>query len=183
MDPRFFRSRAEFRSWLDRNHAKASEQWVGFYKKSAGRSGMGYEEAVEEALCFGWIDGVTRSLDDQRWTIRFTPRTKRSNWSPTNIARFEALRAAGRVTPAGYEAFDRRDFTRSEPPTRLAPAYAARLKADRRARTFWEAASPSYRKAASSWVMSAVRAETKERRLALLIEHSRRGERVPPLSS
>ncbi len=109
MNPRFFRSPAELRSWLEKNHAAASELWVGLYKRGSGRTGIAYSRAVDEALCFGWIDGLTRSIDDSRWTIRFTPRKQKSNWSAVNIKRFGELRAEGRVVPAGLEAFERRD--------------------------------------------------------------------------
>lgn len=187
MKPRFFRSPAEFRSWLGNNHAAVSEIWVGLYKKGSGRKGITYPEAVDEGLCFGWIDGLTRSVDESRYMIRFTPRKPRSNWSAVNIRRFEELRAEGRVAPSGLEAFERRDRTERKysyesPPSRLDPQYEERFKADRRAWDFWQAAPPSYRKAAMYWVMSAVREETRDRRLSVLIDSSRNGERVPSLS-
>lgn len=122
MKPRFFRSSAEFRSWLEKNHAAASELWVGLYKKGSGRKGITYSEAVDEALCFGWIDGLSRSLDESRWMIRFTPRKQKSNWSSTNIKRFGELRAEGRVAPPGLEAFERWDGRERVPP--LAPPTA-----------------------------------------------------------
>lgn len=188
MKPRFFRSQAGFRSWLEKNHAAASELWVGLHKKGSGRKGITYSEAVDEALCFGWIDGLTRSVDDSRWMIRFTPRKQKSNWSATNIKRFAELRAGGRVAPSGLEAFERRGrrerkYSYESPPKRLDPRYERRFKADKRAWAFWQSAPPSYRKAAMFWVMSAVREETRERRLGVLIESSRIGERVPPLTS
>jgi uncharacterized protein YdeI (YjbR/CyaY-like superfamily) len=187
MKPRFFRSPAEFRSWLDRNHAATSELWVGLYKKGSARKGITYSEAVDEALCLGWIDGLTRSIDESKWMIRFTPRTQRSNWSAANIKRFGELRAEGRVAPPGLEAFERRDRTERKysyesPPKSLDPRYEKRFKADKRAWAFWQTAPASYQKAATFWVMSAAREGTRERRLGVLIESSRDGERVPPLT-
>jgi uncharacterized protein YdeI (YjbR/CyaY-like superfamily) len=185
--PRFFRSPDEFRSWLEKNHTTTSELWVGFYKKGSGRKGIAYSEAVDEALCFGWIDGLTRSIDDSRWMIRFTPRTAKSNWSAVNIKRFDQLRAQGRIAAPGLEAFQRRDrrerqYSYESPPKRLDPQFEKRFRADGKAWAFWQAAPPSYRKGAMYWVMSPVREETRERRLGVLIESSRNGERVPPLT-
>ena len=187
MKPRFFRSPAELRSWLEKNHALTSELWVGLYKRGSGRKGITYSEAVDEALCFGWIDGLTRSIDESRWMIRFTPRKQKSNWSAVNIKRFEELGAEGRVAPPGLETFERRDRTERKysyesPPKRLDPQYERRFEADEWAWAFWQTAPPSYRRAAMFWVMSAVKEETRERRLGVLIESSRNGERVPPLT-
>lgn len=187
MKPRFFPSPAQFRSWLGRNHAAASELWVGLHKRGSGREGITYSEALDEALCFGWIDGLRRSIDESTWMIRFTPRKQKSNWSAVNIKRFGELQAEGRVAPPGLKAFERRDRRKREysyesPPKRLDPQYEKRFKADKRAWGFWQTAPPSYRKAAMFWVMDAVRQETRERRLGVLIESSRHGERVPPLT-
>lgn len=186
MTPRFFRSPGELRSWLEQHHGAARELWVGFYKKGSGKKGITYSEALDEALCFGWIDGLTRSIDESRWMIRFTPRKRRSNWSAVNVKRFGELQAKERVRPAGLQAFEDRDrrerrYSYEEPPERLDPEYEKRLKADGRALAFWDASPPSYRKAATFWVMSAVREETRLRRLGVLIESSRSGDRVPPL--
>jgi uncharacterized protein YdeI (YjbR/CyaY-like superfamily) len=186
MKARFFPSPTEFRSWLERNHA-ASELWVGLYKRGSTRKGITYSEAVDEALCFGWIDGLTRSIDESSWMIRFTPRRQRSHWSEVNIKRFGELRAEGRVAPPGLEAFERRDraerkYSYESPPKSLAPRYEKRFKADKRAWTFWQTTPRSYQKAAMFWVMSAVREETRELRLGVLIDSSRNGERVPPLT-
>ncbi|HEX2089382.1 MAG TPA: YdeI/OmpD-associated family protein [Actinomycetota bacterium] len=188
MKPRFFRSSNEMRLWLEKNHGTSSELWVGFYKKGSGKTGLTYSEAVDEALCFGWIDGLTRSIDESRWMIRFSPRKAKSNWSAVNIKRFAELRSQGRVAPSGLEAFERRSrqerkYSYESPPKQLDPGYERRFKADQRAWAFWEAAPPSYRKAAMYWVMSAVKEETRNRRLGVLIEHSRNRERVPPLTS
>ena len=188
MRPRFFRSAGEFRSWLEQHHAASPELWVGLYKRGSGRKGITYSEAVDEALSFGWIDGLTRSIDGSRWTIRFTPRRRESRWSAVNVKRFGELRAEGRVAPPGLQAFGRRDrrerrYSYESPPERLDPRYEERFRAEKRAWAFWQATPPSYRKAAMFWVMSAAKEETRERRLGVLIESSRNGERVPPLAS
>jgi uncharacterized protein YdeI (YjbR/CyaY-like superfamily) len=187
MKPRFFKSATELRAWLEKRHATAPELWVGFYKKGSGKKGITYPEAVDEALSFGWIDGKTKSVDDSRWTIRFSPRRARSHWSAVNIKRFGELRVEGRVRPPGLQAFESRDrrkrkYSYESQPERLDPRYEKRLKGDKRAWAFWQAAPPSYRKAATFWVMSAVKEETRMRRLGVLIENSRNGERVPPLT-
>jgi uncharacterized protein YdeI (YjbR/CyaY-like superfamily) len=186
MKARFFRSGPEFRSWLEKHHT-AAELWVGFYKKTSGRKGITYAEAVDEALCFGWIDGLTRSIDESRWMIRFTPRKQKSNWSAVNIKRFGELQAEGRVAPPGAEAFERRDrtarkYSYESPPARLDLRDEKRFKTDKRAWAFWQSAPPSYRRAAMYWVMSAVKEETRQRRLGVLIECSRNSERIPPLA-
>ena len=188
MKPTFFRSAGEFRSWLEKNHGTASELWIGLYKKGSGRRGIAYSEAVDEALCFGWIDGLTRSIDDSRWMIRFSPRKTKSNWSAVNLKRFDQLQAQGRVAAPGFEAFERRDrrerrYSYESPPAGLDPGLEKRFRADHEAWEFWQAAPPSYRKSATYWVMSAIKEETRERRLGVLIESSRNGERVPPLTS
>jgi uncharacterized protein YdeI (YjbR/CyaY-like superfamily) len=109
---RFIKSPAEFRKWLEKNHDRASEIWVGFYKKTSGKDGISYEEAVDQALCFGWIDGLTKGVDEVSYKIRFTPRRKKSNWSAINIEKVKKLRRAGLMAPAGLEAFERRDNSR-----------------------------------------------------------------------
>jgi uncharacterized protein YdeI (YjbR/CyaY-like superfamily) len=186
MKPRLFKSASELRAWLEKHHAEAAEVWVGFYKKASGKKGITYSEAVDEALSFGWIDGLTKGLDEATWTIRFTPRKARSHWSAINIKRFGELKAEGRVRPSGLRAFEDRDTTKRKysyeaPPQRLDPKYEKKLRVNRRAWAFWETQPPSYQRAARFWVMSAKKEETRLRRLGLLIESSRKGERVPPL--
>jgi uncharacterized protein YdeI (YjbR/CyaY-like superfamily) len=186
MKPRFFKTPTDFRAWLEKNHAKTPELWVGFYKKGSGKKGITYAEALDEALSFGWIDGLTRGLDEATWTIRFTPRKARSHWSAININRFGELKAEGRVRPSGLAAFEARDATERKysyeaPPRRLDPKYEKRLRANKRAWAYWESEPPSYRRAVMFWVMSAKREETRQRRLDVLLESSLKGERVPPL--
>ena len=188
MDVRYFRSAAEFRAWLKRHHATDREVYVGFYKKASGRKGITSSEALDEALCFGWIDGVRHGVDEERYTNRFSPRTPNSYWSNVNIARAKALIEAGRMQPAGLASFERRDekrtrtysFEQANPA--LSRAEAATFRKNHAAWSFWQAQPPGYRKTATWWVVSAKRDETRERRLATLIEHSASGERLPQVT-
>ena len=187
--PRFFASGAAFREWLGRHHADASELLLGFYQVKANKKGITYQDALDEALAFGWIDGVRRGLDEERYTIRFTPRTARSIWSKVNIKRIGELKAAGRMHEAGLAAFAKRDQARSgiysyerQTHVELDPASMNRLKADRAAYEFFERQAPGYRKIVAHWVDSAKKAETRERRLAKLIECCREGRKIPPLA-
>ena len=187
--PRFFASGAAFREWLERHHATARELLLGFYKVKAGKKGITYQEALDEALAFGWIDAVRRGLDEERYTIRFTPRTPRSIWSNVNIKRVGELKAAGRMHEAGLAAFAKRDEARSgiysyerQVQAKLDPASMKALKADRAAYEFFERQAPGYRKLVAHWVGSAKKAETRERRLAKLIECCREGRKIPPLA-
>jgi len=187
--PVFFRSGAELRRWLERHHETETELLVGFHKKGAPRAGITYREALDEALCFGWIDGVRRSVDDDSYSIRFTPRTPRSTWSVVNTDRMRELIAAGLVAPAGLVAFERRDEERSrqysyEARTRpLDSAYERELRANARAWEFFDAQPPSYRRLAAWWIMSAKQEATRRRRLATLVDCSAAGTRIPGLTS
>ena len=184
--PRFFASPDEFRAWLEANHAGERELLVGFYKKGSGIPSITWPESVDEALCFGWIDGVRRTIDAERYTIRFTPRKPTSIWSNVNIAKVAMLLKAGRMKPAGLAAWERRDpeksgiysFERQHPAEFDADA-ERRFRRERAAWRFFQAQPPGYRRLATHYVTSAKRPETRERRLALLIEHSARGERLP----
>lgn len=184
-----FATADEFRAWLEQHHANAPELWVGFYRKSSGRQSMTWSEAVDQALCFGWIDGVRRSIDDQTYANRFTPRRARSTWSAVNIRRVQALRDAGLMRPAGIEAFSRQADERSalysyeqrHNPT-LDADHAAEFRSNSEAWSFFESQPPSYRKAAIWWVISAKKDETRRKRLATLIADSAQGRRIPPLT-
>lgn len=184
MKPRHFTSQAEFRRWLSANGAKARELWVGFYKKGSGRGGIGYKEAVDEALCFGWIDGIKKRVDDASYTHRFTPRTASSIWSAVNLRRMKELIAAGRVTKAGLEAHERRDPKRAglysfESRPKTFDATTTRLfKANAGAWTFFHAQPPGYRKLCVFFVMTAKKEETRLRRLEMLIKVSSEGKRM-----
>jgi uncharacterized protein YdeI (YjbR/CyaY-like superfamily) len=185
----FFEKPSELRAWLEEHHTTAAELWVGRYKKASGRPSLTWSQIVDEALCFGWIDGKSQRLDEDRYRQRLTPRRPKSNWSAINIAKVAELRAEGRMTPAGEAAFAARV---APPPGTL--SYERRHEAAfdteqeaalRSAETAWEwfsVQSPSYRALATFWVVSAKRPETQARRLATLIECSAEGRRVPPLS-
>jgi uncharacterized protein YdeI (YjbR/CyaY-like superfamily) len=188
--PRFFATTTAFRAWLDAHHDRETELLVGFHKKGSGLPSMTWPESVDEALCYGWIDGVRRSLGEDSYTIRFSPRKPASIWSNVNMAKVAALLEAGRMMPAGIAAWERRDpeksgvysFERSDPVAFDAEA-ERRFKRSRRAWTFFQAQPPGYRRLATHYVTSARRPETRERRLAALIECSARGERLPQMLS
>jgi uncharacterized protein YdeI (YjbR/CyaY-like superfamily) len=188
MEPTFFATPADFRAWLERHHESDSELIVGFHKRGSGRPSITWPEAVDQALCFGWIDGVRRRIDDTSYSIRFTPRKARSTWSAVNIRRMKELVEGGLVAPAGLAAFERRADDRSaiysyeqRKAAKLEADQERRLRADERAWAFFDAQPPSYRRAAIHWVTSAKKPETRDRRLAQLIECSAAGEPVPPL--
>jgi uncharacterized protein YdeI (YjbR/CyaY-like superfamily) len=188
MDVTFFESSTDFRRWLVLHHENASSLQVGFYKKGSGKPTITYQEALDEALCFGWIDGVRRGLDADTYTIRFTPRRPNSFWSLVNIRRATELSALGLMQPPGLRAFEERDEDRSErysyePGSRsLNPEYERAFQANQPAWTFFQGQAPSYQRAATWWVMSAKRPETRERRLAALIEASAQGRRADALT-
>ncbi len=189
MEPTFFATPAEFRAWLERHHEDARELLVGFYKRSSGRPSITWPQSVDQALCFGWIDGVRRSLGADGYTIRFTPRTARSTWSAVNVARMRELIDAGLVHPAGLRAFERRSDDRTaiysyeqRHTAQLPDEYASRLEGNPAAAAFFEAQPPWYRRAAAHWVTSAKRAETRERRLAQLIDDCAHGRTIRPLT-
>lgn len=185
MEVKFFRTPAEFRAWLEKHHAAARELWVGYYRKGSGRQGITWQESVDEALCYGWIDGIRRRLDEVSYANRFTPRRPRSNWSAVNIRRVGELEREGRMRPAGLAAFAARSeersavYTYEQRKAELEGPYAKRLRANKDAWEFFRAQTASYRKAVSWWVTSAKREETRQRRLAQLMEDSARGRTVP----
>jgi uncharacterized protein YdeI (YjbR/CyaY-like superfamily) len=181
----FFASPSDFRRWLEENHATARELWLGFYKKGAGRAGLTYAEAVDEALCYGWIDGLTRRRDEAAYVQRFTPRRPGSNWSVVNIAKVEELRRQGRMQPAGITAYEQRDPRRDgvysyERRAALPAEMEVRLRADEAAWAYWQTETPSYRRGAVGWVLEGKREQTRERRLAELIADSAAGRRIKP---
>ncbi|HYA71212.1 MAG TPA: YdeI/OmpD-associated family protein [Thermoplasmata archaeon] len=174
---RFFRSTDELRSWFEAHHADTPELWIGFYKAHSGRSGVVYPEAVDEALCFGWIDTTVRRIDDDRYANRFVPRRAESQWSEVNRRRYAELDRAGRIHEAGRRAFERRptggrpQFT-SGGTYRLNPDFAARLRAQSAADRYFRSRPQNYRKRATFWVMSAALPETRNRRFVALLEAS-----------
>ena len=187
-EPIYFSGPAAFRAWLEARHETETEVIVGYYKKHTGKPSLVWSDAVDEALCFGWIDGKLNSVDDERHIQRFTPRKPTSNWSRVNIAKVERLRAEGRMRPAGEAAFARRKPERSgvysyeqRHQARLAPEQQARFEANADAWAWFQAAPPGYRATATWWVVSAKRPETRERRLDTLIADSAAGRRLKQL--
>jgi len=184
MKPRYFRSRAEFREWLERNHAAITEQYIGFYKTKSKKTGITYQEAVDEALCFGWIDGIVKSVDADSYMHRFTPRKASSHWSNINVRRYAELKAAGQVHPAGEAAYARRDPKRTgkasyeQEPAQLTPAQLKKLKANTKAWDFFQKQPPSYQRVCRHYVTTAKQETTRERRLQNLIKCSAEGRRL-----
>jgi len=187
----YFASAAELRAWLEERHATASEVWIGFYKKASGAAGITYAQALDEALCVGWIDGVRKRVDERSFTIRFTPRKPGSIWSAVNIARASELQAQGLLRPAGLTAFAQRDDARSKvysyeqerASVTLDPAFEQQFRAEAQAWAYFTTQAPSYQRAARWWVMSAKQETTRARRLATLIADSAAGRRLAHLTS
>jgi uncharacterized protein YdeI (YjbR/CyaY-like superfamily) len=171
--PTFFPTPADFRAWLERNHDTAAKLLVGFHKKGSGRPSITWPESVDEALCFGWIDGIRRTIDEESYTIRFTPRRPRSNWSLVNLKRVAELTKLGRMQPAGLRAFEARDARRSgtysyeqqsaqrQAELKLAPAYEKKFKANAKAWAYFQSQAPYYQRTTIRWVMSAKMEETR----------------------
>jgi uncharacterized protein YdeI (YjbR/CyaY-like superfamily) len=187
--PRFFATPDDFRAWLEEHHANASELMVGFHKKGSGRPSITWPEAVDQALCFGWIDGVRKSIDDASYMIRFSPRKARSIWSAVNVKRARELQDLGLMHPAGIAAVERRSEDRSgiysheqRDAVTLDKAFEQEFRANAQAWEYFQRQAPSYRKAAIWWVASAKKDETRRKRLATLIADSARGRTVPPLT-
>jgi uncharacterized protein YdeI (YjbR/CyaY-like superfamily) len=184
MDPTYFSTQDEWRAWRAAHGASATELWLGFYKVGVGQRGITYAQAVDEALCAGWIDGVRKRMDDARFVIRFTPRKPTSIWSAVNIKRVGELTALGRMLPAGDAAFAARDEARSkvysfeQQNAALSEAHAHQFRADEAAWRWFQAQPASYQKMATWWVMSAKREETRAKRLATLIADCAAGRRL-----
>jgi uncharacterized protein YdeI (YjbR/CyaY-like superfamily) len=182
--PKSFRTQADYRAWLQRHHATEKEQFLRLYKTHAKDRGIGYREALDEALCFGWIDGVRRSLDDVSFTQRFTPRKAKSNWSAVNIKRVKELEAEGRMCEPGLAAFRARTTTGPAPYSfenrniTFDAAAEKTFRANKRAWKFFEEQAPWYRRTTAFWVMSAKKEETRAKRLAELIARCADGARV-----
>jgi uncharacterized protein YdeI (YjbR/CyaY-like superfamily) len=189
MNPTFFQTPASFRAWLERHHAKAQELLVGFYKKGSSKPSITWPESVDEALCFGWIDGVRKSIDEISYTIRFTPRKPGSVWSSVNIKRAQVLIGRGLMQPAGLKAYQARKENKSgiysyeQRGVDLVEPYNGLLKKNQAAWSFFQAQPPSYRKAISWWVISAKKEETRLKRLEKLMAHSAQGQRLPEFQS
>src|ERR1700757_2938347 len=181
---KYFKSANDFRRWLEKNHGRMHELWVGYHKKRSRRPTMTWPESVDEALCFGWIDGIRKSVDDLRYTIRFTPRRRGSIWSAVNIKRARELRDKGLMKAPGMAAFDARKENRSgiysyeQRSASLDGAYEKMLRQNQAAWVFFYAKPPSYRKAVGWWIVSAKQEPTRLKRLEKLIKESARGERL-----
>lgn len=182
----YFASPAEFRAWLHEHHETATELHVGYYKKGTGKPSMTWPESVDQALCYGWIDGIRRTVDEERYKIRFTPRKARSTWSNVNINRVNELTAQGLMQPAGLKAFEKREGERSgiyafeqpEDAAKLSEAENALFRANEAAWAFFEGQAPHYQRLAQWWVVSAKKAETRQKRMAKLIEDSANGQQL-----
>lgn len=186
--PTFFKSPEKFRVWLEENHEKEKELWVGYFKKATGKPSITWPESVDQALCFGWIDGIRKRIDDEAYMIRFTPRKKDSHWSKVNLDRIKVLKADGLVTEAGLNAFKRRKSNKTanasyeQKKVVLDPVYEQKLQSNKKAWDhFSNTLSPSIRKQCIWWIMSAKRRETQEKRLKTLIQCSAKKELIPPL--
>jgi uncharacterized protein YdeI (YjbR/CyaY-like superfamily) len=189
MDAIFFADPAEVRDWLGQNHDRATELWLGLYKKNSGRSGISYAEALDQALCFGWIDGKVRSVDELSYAIRFTPRKRDSIWSQSNIKRVGELAELGLMHPAGLERFNSRRpdreriYSHEADPVELDSAYEATLRSHEAAWSFFTAQAPTYQRVVRHWIMGAKREVTRLKRLNELIEASAEGRRLPQFTS
>lgn len=183
-----FESPADFRSWLEQHHATSDAVWVAYYRKDVPKESMTYGEAVEVALCYGWIDGIGYRVDDEVSTNRFTPRRTGSYWSTVNIAKVERLTREGLMAPAGLRAFEARDqssearYSYENRPADLPPAMLDRLRGNPDAARYWEQQTPGYRRAAAFWVISAKREETRLRRLEQLTQDAAAGRPIKMLS-
>ena len=184
----FFKSSSQYRNWLTAESASQTELWVGFCKKSCGQPSITYPEAVDEALCFGWIDGVRKTVGPDAYTVRFTPRRPKSQWSAVNIRHVERLTKAGRMRPAGLKAFEAaKDQSRKYSyEQRRRATFDAKsdllFRANRKAWDFFQSQPPWYQRTATFWVTSAKKEETQQRRLATLIADSEHGKSIKPLT-
>lgn len=182
--PTFFPSPADFRAWLKKNHNSESLLWVGYCKKATGKPSVTWEETVDEALCYGWIDGVRRARDDESYMVRFSPRNPKSVWSRRNIERVETLKAAGRMRKAGLDAYAYKDahpdsgYSVGDRPAALPKEMIAEFKEHLEAWAFYTSQPLGYRKQTTAWVTGAKRNETRQRRLATLIADSAKGLRI-----
>ena len=188
MQIKFFDSQSHFRHWLERNYDKKNELWVGFHKKHSGKKSITYPQALDEALCFGWIDGVKKRVDDTSYTMRFTPRKQKSIWSRVNTKRAQELMAQGRMAPPGLKAFALRDPKRSglysfeNTPQKLDSLHQERFQANKKAWQYFQAQPAGYKKKFIFWIMSARKDETRLRRLDQLIAASANGVRLDSLT-
>jgi uncharacterized protein YdeI (YjbR/CyaY-like superfamily) len=183
----FFPTQSHLRKWFEKNHNKFDELWVGYYKKGTGKPSITWQESVDEALCFGWIDGIRKSIDEESYKIRFTPRRKGSIWSAVNVKRIKELIKFGLVKPAGLEVFNNRDekktnrYSFEQKEAKFPAEFEKKLKANKKAWEYFQTLPPSAKRLSTWWVISAKREETKLTRLAILIKCSEEERKIPPL--
>ena len=183
VEARHFRSAATFRTWLKRHHDRTTELWVGFYKKASGRGGLTYKEAVDQALCYGWIDGLVKRVDEASYAQRFTPRKASSHWSQVNIRRVAELTALGQMAEPGRRVFEARvdrktPYSYEQPPAAFPPAQLKAFRANQRAWAFYSARPPWYQRTARHWVLSAKKEETRQRRFGTLLDDCAGGRQL-----
>jgi len=187
MKPTFFKTQQAFRKWLGQHHAEVAELWVGFHRRDSGKGGITYPQALDEALCFGWIDGLRKTVDESRYMVRFTPRKLDSIWSAINTRRVDELIAQGHMQKPGLAVFEGRDRKKSQRYSyeryncRLGAAQERQFKVNPKAWEFFRTQAPWYQRTATWWVISAKREETRLKRLATLIAHSDKGRKIAPL--
>ncbi len=187
MKIKYFVTQSALRKWYEKNFDKEDELWLGFYKKGTGKPSVTWPESVDEALCFGWIDGIRKSIDEERYMIRFTPRRKGSIWSAVNRKKIKELNKAGLVKPSGLTAFKQLDEKRSriysfeQGKVQISEQYENQIKANKKAWGYFQNLPPSAKRPSIWYVMSAKREDTREKRLELLIKCSEQGKRIPQL--
>jgi uncharacterized protein YdeI (YjbR/CyaY-like superfamily) len=185
IDVIFFKSQEEFGNWLEEHHSEASEIWVGYFKKSTGRASLTWSKSVDVALCFGWIDGIRKTIDEQSYMIRFTPRKITSVWSAVNVKKVKALMKLGKMKPAGMHVFNQRTnaqgYSSEQRNVKLTRGYEEQIKANQPAWLFFTNLAPSYKRDSIWWVMSAKKKETRLKRLGILITSCESGLKIPTL--
>lgn len=187
MKPRFFSNQSQLRKWFEKNYDKKSELFVGYYKVSSGKPSVNWSQSVDEALCFGWIDGIRKSIDEESYMIRFTPRNPKSAWSAINIKKVEELTKLGLMKPRGIAAFEKRKENNSEiysyekQNAKLSPEFLKQLKADKKAWAFFNSQPPYYQRVTQRWVMSAKQEATRIKRLHILIRDCAEGVKIKPM--
>ncbi len=187
MKPKYFKTPDDFRTWLDKNHDKIDELWVGYYKKATGKPSITWPESVDQALCYGWIDGLRKSVDDESYVIRFTPRKPTSHWSAVNLKKVDELIKQNLMQPSGLEIYNKRDKSKSakasyeQEEIKLDKKFEDEIKKNKKAWDYFQKIPPFYKKQTIHWVMSAKKEETRNRRLNTLIESSAKQEKIPPL--
>lgn len=186
-EPIHFKTPGELRNWFEENHQKETVVWIGFYKKNSGLESITWPESVDQALCFGWIDGIRKSVDEKSYKIRFTPRNPKSHWSAVNLEKIKRLKKASLMKPEGLKVFNARKLENSKKtsyesePKSLGKELESKLKSNKKAHAFFESLAPGYKKTTIHWIMSAKQEATRLRRMNTLIESCLEGKKIPPL--